>query len=109
MTNTTLSEYLSTHKEWSIKTFGEGRRLNGVLGHIDKELEEIKEDPYDLMEWLDVVILALDGYWRHGGDVERVMDLLVEKQRVNAGRQWPAPSREDTLIERIRYPLNGSE
>lgn len=51
----------------SLKQFGEGVRSEILIKKIGKELEEVRANPNDLEEWIDVIILALDGYWRHGG------------------------------------------
>lgn len=90
-----LGNYLRTQIEWSSRTFGEGRRTIGLIKHIRKELEEIEQAPLDLVEWIDVIILALEGYWRAGGTPERVMEVLAAKQSKNLGREWPPASAED--------------
>jgi hypothetical protein len=98
----TLEKYLYKQWCWSKKTFGEGRRTGGVTQHIEKELAEVRANPDDLSEWIDIVILALDGFWRHGGEVEDVMKYLQAKQDKNFARQWPTPTSEDVAIEHIR-------
>ena len=82
-------EHLQRQRDWSGKTFGPGRRTQGVIDHIRKELREIEADPTDLSEWIDVVILALDGAWRAGGTPSEIIAALVAKQTKNEGRQWP--------------------
>ncbi len=86
-----LEHYLERHVDWSLATFGPGTRTEGLLKHIAKELGEISRQPYDLVEWIDVIILALDGYWRHGGDPKQIMTVLVEKQDINLAREWNTP------------------
>ena len=81
--------HLQRQREWSGRTFGPGPRTAGVVDHIRKELREIEADPTDLSEWIDVVILALDGAWRAGGSQEQTNAALVAKQKKNEGRQWP--------------------
>lgn len=71
-----LTEWLEKQRTWSLKTFGPGRRTLGLVAHIRKELKEIEADPTDPMEWVDVVILALDGAHRTGGDIDNVVWLL---------------------------------
>ena len=61
---------------WSRDTFGNGRRTGGVIQHIRKELNEIEQKPDDLEEWVDVIILALDGFWRHGGTLPKLLNVL---------------------------------
>lgn len=58
--------HLERQRSWSTGAFGPGRRTAGVIDHIIKELAEIAEHPTDLYEWVDVIILALDGAWRAG-------------------------------------------
>jgi Protein of unknown function (DUF550) len=86
-----LAQYLEQQEEWSSVTFGNGVRTLGVTGHIRKELEEIEASPHDVMEWVDVIILAMDGYWRAGGNPDRLMKLLQIKQYQNMQRKWPFP------------------
>lgn len=81
--------HLQRQREWSEKTFGPGERSKGVVDHIRKELCEIEAAPLDLTEWIDVVILALDGAWRAGYSPDEIISALVAKQTKNEGRQWP--------------------
>lgn len=84
-----LRSHLERQREWSCKTFGPGARTQGVLDHIRKELLEIELQPTDLSEWIDVVILALDGAWRAGGQPSEIIAALVAKQAKNESRKWP--------------------
>lgn len=64
-----MSTYLNRSKEWSFKTFGspaDGRDHKGALDHIKKELLEIEANPADAVEWIDVLILAVDAMTRAG-------------------------------------------
>jgi dATP/dGTP pyrophosphohydrolase len=97
-----LIPYLERHAAWSARTFGPGPRTKGILEHIRKELKEIEQDPGDLEEWIDVIILALDGYWRHWGNPLDLMRRLQEKQNKNFARQWPAWQPQDHPTEHIR-------
>lgn len=100
-----LSAILVRQREWSSRTFGAGQRTQGISNHIRKELEEIAGDPRDVREWIDVVILALDGYWRAGGSPERVLLDIDAKVKKNMARVWPADSAtrpEDEAVEHDR-------
>ncbi len=81
--------HLRRQREWSERTFGPGERSQGVVDHIRKELIEIETAPLDLIEWIDVAILALDGAWRAGHSPDDIIAALVEKQTKNEGRKWP--------------------
>lgn len=81
--------HLKHQREWSERTFGPGQRTAGVVDHIVKELHEIMDAPDDLEEWIDVVILALDGAWRAGYSPQQIVDCWEAKQKKNEGRDWP--------------------
>ncbi len=99
-----LLEYYQRQINWSRETFGPALRTKGVIDHIRKELVEIEDDPHDLSEWVDVVILAMDGFWRHGGNAEDLFPALLAKQRKNMARTWPdwRTMSEDAAIEHDR-------
>ena len=61
----------------------------GVIDHLNKEMVEVAADPGDLSEWIDVVILAIDGAWRAGFSAEEIVMGLVAKQLKNERRKWP--------------------
>lgn len=96
--------HLRRQRAWSERTFGPGNRAKGVVAHIRKELLEIEADPGDLVEWIDVVILALDGAWRSGATPEQIISALDRKQRRNQAREWPdwRTVPEDQAIEHKR-------
>jgi len=97
-----LREYLDRQKAWSEPTFGTGLRTGGLTKHIEKELAEIRKAPTDVLEWIDVIILALDGAWRCSASTQDVVDALAKKQDVNLARKWPPPGPEDVPNEHIR-------
>lgn len=84
-----LVQHIYRQRAFSHKTFGPGVRTQGVLDHISKELVEIADKPHDLSEWVDVVLLALDGAWRAGFTPEEIAQAINTKQTKNEGRNWP--------------------
>lgn len=98
------AEHIYKQKIWSERTFGPGPRTKGVLDHIRKELIEIEAEPLDLSEWIDVIILALDGAWRTGANPQEIINALKDKQLKNENRSWPDWKlfSEDEAIEHIR-------
>jgi len=96
--------HLQRQREWSELTFGPGMRTAGVCDHIRKELCEVEADPSDMDEWIDVVILALDGAWRCGGSPEQIIAGIVAKQTKNEGRTWPdwRTMPADKAIEHVK-------
>lgn len=104
-----LKQHLLRQMAFSLATFGPGERREGVIDHIRKELVEVEEGHGEAAEWVDVVILALDGLtrrlsWACGVDsvhspnygrvdpervAEMVCNLLKGKQTRNESRRWP--------------------
>lgn len=84
-----LVEHLKRQMAFSAKTFGPGVRTKGVIDHIRKELGEIEENPRDVEEWIDVVLLACDGAWRTGASAEHIVASLALKLHKNESRDWP--------------------
>jgi hypothetical protein len=88
-----LISHLRRQIEFSTRTFGPGDRVHGVCDHIRKELKEVVGEADAgrtvLHEWVDVIILALDGAWRSGSTPEQIAAAIVAKQTKNEGRRWP--------------------
>ncbi len=85
----TIEAFLVRQWEWSRRTFGDEYRREQLVAHIRKELLEIEADPSDRIEWIDIVLLALDGYNRcAGGTVGTLMADLQAKQAKNFARKW---------------------
>jgi hypothetical protein len=69
------------------------RPRGSCIKHIKKELDdEIAHDPLDLGEWIDVIILGLDGAWRtgHGRSTRHAIPLDNSHQAGKDG--WVASS-----------------
>lgn len=95
-----FAAHLARQREFSMKTFGPGARTKGVVDHIRKELREVLDSVgqvTQLEEWIDCVILALDGAWRCGTQddgstcvtPEMIIQAIVSKQAKNERRVWP--------------------
>lgn len=110
-----LEEHLKRQIAFSKATFGPGARQKGVIDHIEKELDEIKDSGFnDSNEWVDVVLLGLDGLWRSIAAANPlwttdqiavyVVDLLIFKQNKNEDRVWPdwRTAAPDVAIEHVR-------
>lgn len=96
--------YIQDQIRWSLQTFGPHPRTRGLIQHVEKELKEIEAEPDDLEEWVDVMIIALDGAWRAGYTAKEIVDQLVKKQEKNRSRKWPdwRTKSQDEAIEHIR-------
>jgi hypothetical protein len=91
--NAILPLDIDKQREWSEKTFGPGERTEGIFDHMLKEMDEIREaenaGESSLAEWIDLVILALDGAWRSGSSSNVIIQALFEKWERNRNRVWP--------------------
>lgn len=101
--------HIREQREFSKRTFGPGSRAQGIVDHIRKELAEIEQNPTDLMEWIDVVLLALDGAWRAGYSPEVIAAALFAKLKRNQSRKWPdwRTAEPGKAIEHVREAQNG--
>lgn len=99
-----LVRHLHRQRDFSYRTFGPGPRTKGVIDHIRKELIEIEDAPLELEEWVDVILLALDGAWRAGYTPEDIADGIDGKQGRNEARTWPdwRTVGADKAIEHVR-------
>lgn len=84
-----LVAHLDRQRAFSVKAFGPGARAEGISDHIRKELAEVAAAPEDLSEWIDIVLLALDGAWRAGHSSAAIAGALAGKLAKNEQRDWP--------------------
>ncbi len=101
-----LTRHLRRQIKFSSVAFGSGFRPKGIADHIRKELAEIEQDPYDLKEWVDVILLGLDGAWRSSHTPEQICKALADKLAENESREWPDWRTADPnkAIEHIKAP-----
>ena len=113
-----LKQHLLRQMAFSHATFGPGARTGGVADHIRKELDEVLASGGSAAEWVDVVILALDGLTRQltycngpRSCPERAAgvacDMILGKQTRNEARDWPdwRTASPDKAIEHVRRPI----
>lgn len=61
---TDFEAHLTRQLAFSRATFGPGERREAVLDHIRKEIAEVEAFGGESSEWVDLVILSLDGLLR---------------------------------------------
>ena len=106
MDNFNMINYIGDQRQWSLKTFGTGPRTGGIIKHIISELQEVSEKPRDVYEWIDIIILAIDGAWRAGHDPIDICRALEKKQLINFKREYPMPSSQDEPSEHVKKEIN---
>lgn len=85
----TILQYIQTQVKWSLRTFQQGRSDTDLIDNIQKKLDEIKNQPGNLMKWVDIIILSLDGAWRNCHTPADIIKALREKQLINITRHCP--------------------
>ena len=83
------SLWLTQRGQWAEETFGPGTQTDRYLSHILKEVEEVRSDPRDVVEWADIIILAFEGARRAGHPAQVILDAIRDKQERNLSRHWP--------------------
>lgn len=74
-----LDIFIDRYALWSQQAIGPGQRTEGILKHITKELDEIRAEPDELEEWVDLINLAIDGATRRGYSGKDIIKGLLEK------------------------------
>lgn len=110
-----LKQHLLRQMAFSHATFGPGERTGGVIDHIRKELVEVEDAHGESAEWVDVIILALDGLTRRlaycNGErrdpvlvAELACNMIEGKQTRNEARDWPdwRTAEHGKAIEHVR-------
>lgn len=96
-----LRAHIKRQRRWSRKNIGPGQRVEGILKHIEKEVTEVRANPTDLMEWIDIAMLAFDGAWRQGFSARQIESALAEKLEINKSRKFPMmPEDEPSFHEK---------
>ncbi|KAF1702840.1 dATP/dGTP pyrophosphohydrolase domain-containing protein [Pseudoxanthomonas kaohsiungensis] len=84
-----LVDHLRAQHAWSQDTFGPGPMTARLLDHIRKECVEVEEKPSDILEWIDIAALALDGAMRAGANASEVAAAIAAKFAVVRSRKYP--------------------
>ena len=93
-----FTEIFEKHKEWSLNQFGKKDSPLGPINHMGKEVEELKKDPQDAMEYADILILLMDAWLTIGKGPEELLDAVNEKIDINRARVWPDKPDENGVF-----------
>lgn len=91
-----MTLFIRLYKTFSNKAFGpptpENNREAGIIDHIKKELKEIQkaDTPEEKMnEWVDIILLGIDGAGRTGCTSAKIAKAVWAKYQKNLVRSWP--------------------
>lgn len=99
-----LYKHLLSQIAWSRETFGP-MGLQGIIHHLEEEIEEVKQEPENLEEWVDVILLGFDGAWRSGHTAREIVEAINQKFKKNQKRQWPGWTTQDR-DQKIKHKEN---
>lgn len=91
---------LEAHR-WADSVFGELRPPEGAVAHLQKEVKELAEHPYDDMEYADCLMLILDAASNAGIGADDLLNTAWEKLAINRAREWGEPD-ENGVVEHVR-------
>ena len=95
-----LENYLQRQMVWSEQAFGPGDRTEGVMKHLESEINEVRQAPFGsperLEELADLMILTMDAVWRNGFTATQFYHALEAKQAKNKAREWGPWQPTDT-------------
>jgi len=105
-TRPNLHGFIEVQRAFSLKTFGPENDKKRIISHIQKELAELDESG-ELIEWIDIILLALDGAWRGGASPQEISEAMDNKLRININREWPnwRTTKPGEPIEHIEQSL----
>ena len=87
--------------KWSDSVWGENRPPNGTVNHLVEEAAELAENPTDIMEYVDVIMLAVDGLRQAGFDFAEFTDAAIKKLAINKAREW-GPVDENGVSRHVK-------
>ena len=64
-------------------------------------MNELYDDPHDVMEYSDCLTLLLHAAMRAGISVDAIIDVSWDKLDINRNREWGEPDA-DGVIEHVR-------
>lgn len=84
-----LVRFLRDLMEFQHEAFGDRQTIEGVISHVDEEVVEIKADPTDRKEWLDLMTLGVSAFRRLGDTPESLAEAWRGRLEVLKGRTYP--------------------
>lgn len=92
-----LIKALKRQFEFSQRVFGAGPKTEQILRHISRQSVDTIARGNPTEEWVDIMILAMDGALRSGSTPYEIAGLLEYKMTVNEAREWP--KLEDQVMD----------
>ena len=82
--------------KWSRETFGESS-LESNIDHLRDELNEVVENPNDIEEWADVMLLYMNASSFVGHTMDDIFEAVQKKYEKNNKRTWGEPDERGVV------------
>ena len=76
--------------KWSRETFKDST-MESNLAHLRDEIDEIEQNPDDIEEWADVILLYMNGASLAGHTMDDILEAAYKKYEKNINRKWGIP------------------
>lgn len=94
-----LSELLQEVADWAIPTFPNATP-DSWCAHIQKEAQELRDDPSDIIEAADLLILVGGLVVKQGFTIRDLENAVRQKLEINKKRVWGEPDA-DGVVEHV--------
>lgn len=89
-----LLAFFEEHRRWSLRTFGK-RKPEPPLYHLQEEVEEMLDNPKDIKEYADGILLIMDAAQNAGFTPEEVIAAMMQKFHTDlVHRKWNKPNKK---------------
>lgn len=97
-----FNDFVRQRDEFSFSTFGPPAERGCIypLKHLQREVQELLDNPNDPMEWADCFLLLLDAARRKGYSVEQLTEFAIQKLAINKTRKWE--KQEDGVFLHVK-------
>lgn len=102
-----LAAHLARQRDFSLRTFGPGYRIEKVIAHLRKEMAEVRANPTDVTEYADMLLLACDGALRMGEGPEGLAGALIHRRYLGEGVVPDVAAAP--YLDRIGYAIEVAE
>ncbi len=82
--------------EWAAETF-KNQTVDGKLAHLIKEVGELRDDPTDILEFADCLMLLLDAARLQGITATDILINAWYKLGINKQREWGQPNADGSV------------
>lgn len=86
-------ELIKDIREWAEETFPEST-LASTFAHVKEEMDEIEQDPHDIHEWADALMMMFHQAHNHGFTLSDILDGIESKFEIIKGREWLLPDEQ---------------